>query len=163
MENDNKSGAIMRRRLRRAAGQLVEDSSLRDHLTDEQAQLLIDWGLKLVEQTAERTASLPDEDAAPVLEEKVTAVRTIMQLVNRMMAPLAGDSSSPAEDKIDEQMTRLLKNLAWLSGEATRLGHLRQVEKFNQIRSRPEPVPDEAFEQLMQLIQIENKAGEEEE
>lgn len=146
--------------MRRAAGQLMEDSSLRSYLVDEQAQQLLDWGFAQVEQAAARTAKLPDDDAMPVLEDKVAAVRTVMQLVNRIVGAL-GEAAGEV-DPVEDQMKRLLKNLHWLTGRPTTMAHLMRVVKFN--RKVPELDSDSAFQLLMDLIRVQPAAaGEEEE
>ena len=158
MDEKQSPAGQARRRLRRAAGQLMEDSSLRSYLTDEQAQQLLEWGLAHVEPAAARTANLPDDDAMPVLEEKVAAVRSVMHLVNR----LVGTAGETAEgDVVDDQMTRLLKNLHWLTGQPTTMAHLVRVGKFN--HKRPELDSDSAFQHLIDLIRVKPAAAEEEE
>lgn len=164
MDDPTSTNRRIRQRLRRSAGQLVEDSSVRDHLTDELAQPLIDWGLAQVEQTAVRTAHLPDETAAPLLEEKVTAVRTIMRLVNELMQPITEQAAEPdSDDMVEEKIIRLFKNLTWLTNQPVGLAHLRQVDAFLQIRRQPSPDPAAAFQPLMTLLKMENVPTEEEE
>lgn len=159
--NEKQSAARQtRRRLRRAAGQLMEDSTLRSYPTDEQAQQLLDWGFAQAEQVAARTANLPDDDAMPILEEKVAAVRSVMQLVNRIVGALS-EPHREAED-VGDQMKRLLKNLYWLTGQPTTFAHLARVGKFN--HKRPELDRESAFQRLMDILQVQPAAsGEEEE
>ena len=82
---EQQSSRELRRRLRKTAAILVEDSSVRAELTDEQGKELIKWGMDLIEAEAAQTADLPDEEAMPLLEEKTTAVRTTMLLVNKLV------------------------------------------------------------------------------
>ncbi|HEX6383350.1 MAG TPA: hypothetical protein VF177_01650 [Anaerolineae bacterium] len=159
MDEKQSSSDRVQRRLRRAAGQLMEDSTLRSHLGDEQAQQLLNWGLAQVEQAAVRTANLPDDDAMPVLEEKVAAVRSVMQLVNRIVGTV--EETAGEGDVVDDQMTRLLKNLHWLTGQPTTMAHMVHVGKFN--RQRPQMDSDSAFHRLMDLIQVNPAATKEEE
>jgi hypothetical protein len=159
MSEANKPGSQLRRRLRRAAGQLAEDSSLRSFLTDEQAQQLLEWGMAHVRQEANRTANLPDEDAAPLLEERVTAVRSVMQLVNRLMGSLA--EAADGDELIDDRAIRLLKNLSWLTGQPSNMGHMRRVEQFK--RGRADKDKEKAFQALLDLIQSKPATIEEQE
>lgn len=159
MDEKQSAAGQTRRRLRRAAGQLMEDSSLRSYLTDEQAQQLLEWGLAQVEQAAARTASLPDDDAMPVLEERVAAVRSTMQLVNRIVGAI-GEAAGEV-DPVEDQMTRLLKNLHWLTGRPPTMAHLMRVVKFK--RKVPELDSDSAFQLLMDLIRVQPAPAEEEE
>ena len=144
----------LRRRLRKTAARLVEDSSVRAELTDEQGKELIKWGMDKIEAEAVRTVDLPTEEAIPLLEEKTTAVRTTMLLVNKLVRP--GDS----EEDTADQLTRLLKNLAWLTERPSSFAHLRRVEKFKQHRANLSQ--DEAFRLLMDLLQLEAASDEEE-
>ena len=145
----------IRRRLRKTAALLVEDSSVRDELTDEQGKELIKWGMDHIEAEAQRTADLPDEEAMPLLEEKTTAVRSTMLLVNKLVRGVES-----AEDTAD-QLTRLLKNLSWLTGQPSGLPHLRRVEKFKKGRANDNLTRDNAFRLLMDLLQLETSEEEE--
>jgi hypothetical protein len=145
----------IRRRLRKTAALLVEDSSVRDELTDEQGKELIKWGMDHIEAEAQRTADLPDEEAMPLLEEKTTAVRSTMLLVNKLVRGVES-----AEDTAD-QLTRLLKNLSWLTGQSSGLPHLRRVEKFKKGRANDNWSRDNAFRLLMDLLHLETSEEEE--
>lgn len=145
----------IRRRLRKTAALLVEDSSVRDELTDEQGKELIKWGMAHIEAEAQRTADLPDEEAMPLLEEKTTAVRSTMLLVNKLVRGVES-----AEDTAD-QLTRLLKNLSWLTGQPSGLPHLRRVEKFKKGRTNDNWSRDNAFRLFMDLLQLETSEEEE--
>lgn len=144
---DERSSRELRRRLRKTAALLVEDSSVRAELTDEQAKKLIKWGMDKIEAEAARTAAMATEEAIPLLEEKTTAVRTIMLLVNKLVR-LAG-----TEEDIADQLTRLLKNLAGLNKQPPGLPHLRRIEKFK--KSQDSLNHDTAFRLLMDLLQLE--------
>ena len=150
---EQRSSRELRRRLRKTAALLVEDSSVRAELTDKQAKQLIKWGLAQIEGEAARTADLPTEEALPLLEEKTTAVRTIMLLVNKLVRP--GDA---AEDTAD-QLTRLLKNLSWLTKRAMSIPHLLRVEKFK--KHQDTMSQDDAFRLLMDLLKFETSDEEE--
>jgi hypothetical protein len=143
----------IRRRLRKTAALLVEDSSVRSELTDEQGKELIKWGMAQIEAEAARTADLPDEEAMPLLEEKTTAVRTTMLLVNKLVR------GAESEEDTAEQLTRLLKNLSWLTGRPSGLPHLRRVEKFK--KGRANLSHDNAFRLLMDLLRLETSEEEE--
>lgn len=152
MTEANKPSGQLRRRLRRATGRLMEDSSLRSHLTDDQAQQLMDWGLAQVEETAVRTADLSDDEAAPRLEETVTAVRGVMQMVNRMVGTqtaAAGDGTA-ATATVEERMRRLIDNLCALTGQEAGFAYLKQAAQVKQ--QWPQMDRESAFSQLMDLI-----------
>lgn len=152
---DQQPSRQTRRRLRKTAALLVEDSSVRDELTDEQAKKLIKWGMDHIEAEAQRTADLPDEEAMPLLEEKTTAVRTTMLLVNKLVR------GADSEEETADQLIRLLKNLSWLTGRPSGLLHLRRVEKFKKGRVKDNLSREDAFRLLMDLLRL--KSSEEEE
>ena len=142
---------IARLRARRWAELLMEDSSLRSNLDDEQATPLLNWGLAQIKIAALATADLPDEEAEPRLEKDATAVKLIMQGVN----DLVGSIGQPLTfDVIDDTMTRILKNHRWLTNEPPAPSRLKNVERFNQARQQEDRAA--AFQALMALIEIGN-------
>ena len=90
----------------------------------------------------------------PLLEKKTTAVRTTMLLVNKLVRP--GDTE---EEDTADQLTRLLKNLSWLTERPSGMAHLRRVEKFKKHRATLSQ--DDAFRLLMDLLQLEMSDEEE--
>jgi hypothetical protein len=104
MKNTIESTEV-RRRHQMAAERLLENSSLRDALTDEQAQQLLDWALAQVRQTAVRTANLPDNDAEPVLDETTTAVSQVMKQINRLVDGAGAIDEREFEDRCRQLAT----------------------------------------------------------
>jgi len=147
--NETKS-EIVRARLKRWFEPILEDPGWRSHLIDAQAEQLLAWGLAQVEQTAVRTQDLPDEDAAPVLEKDSTAVRLIMEGINDLIGTIG---KPPEFDLVDDIMTRVLKNLRWLTNQPLRPDNLRRVSQFNQAREAEDR--DTAFKHLLALIQTD--------
>jgi len=78
-----------------------------------------------------------------------------MLLVNKLVRGVES-----AEDTAD-QLTRLLKNLSWLTGQPSGLPHLRRVEKFKKGRANDNLTRDNAFRLLMDLLQLETSEEEE--
>lgn len=140
---------IARQRARQWAELLMEDSSLRSNLDDDQATPLLNWGLAQVKMTALATANLPDEEAEPKLEKDTTAVKLIMHGIN----DLIGSIGQPLTfDVIDDTMTRILKNHRWLTNEPPTPSRLKNVERFNQAREQEDRAA--AFAALMALIEL---------
>ena len=147
MSDERRKRRILRRRGQVYAEQLMENSSLRDNLEDEQATQLLDWGLQQVKDSVKKTANLPEEDAQPTIEKETTAVRLIMQGVN----DLVGSVGKPLEfDIIDDTMTRVLKNLRWLTEAPPKPQQLNAVAQFQQARQDDDKA--RAFQALMQLV-----------
>lgn len=137
-------------RLKRWFEPILERPGWRSHLVDAQAEQLLNWGMKQVQETAVRTQALPDEDADPVLEKDSTAVRLIMAGVNDLIGTIG---QPPEFDLVDDIMTRVLKNLRWLTNQPLRPDNLRHVSQFNQARNDEDR--DAAFQHLLALIQTD--------
>lgn len=94
------SSSIPERRVRKrekyAAGMILENSSLRRHLQDAEAEPLIRWALATLAAAAQRTASLPDDDAYATLEQRVEQIGGIMRLINHYMAALRAPEQAEA-------------------------------------------------------------------
>ena len=147
---NEKGTDIGRVRLKRWFAPILDEAGWRSNLVDAQAEQLLQWGLAQVEQTAVRSQTLPDEDADPLLEKDSTAVRLIMEGVNDLMGTIG---QPPAFDLVDDTMTRVLKNLRWLTNQPLRPENLRRVSQFNQARDTADR--DAAFQQLLALIQTD--------
>lgn len=139
---------FVRARLKRWFEPILEEQEWRSNLVDVQAEQLLAWGLTQVEQTAVRSQALPDEDADPLLEKDSTAVRLIMAGVNDLMDTIG---KPPEFDLVDDTMTRVLKNLRWLTDRPLRSDNLRCVSQFNQAREAEDR--EAAFRSLLALIQ----------
>ncbi len=139
-------------RVRPYTDPLLENSSLRDNLTDEQAAALWDWGTVVITQKAALTAQFPDEEANHILEQTSTAVRLIMQGVN----DLVGSVGRPLTfDVIDDTMMRLLKNLHWLTDRRLTAAQQASRAAFSQARGAGDV--DAAFAALLALISSEDR------
>ncbi len=141
---------IVRSRLKLWFGPILDEPGWRSNLVDAQAEQLLQWGMAQVEATAVRTQHLPDDDADPLLEKDGTAVRLIMAGINDLMGTIG---KQPEFDLVDDTMTRVLKNLRWLTNQPLRPDNLRHVNHFNQARSAEER--EAAFHHLLALIQTD--------
>jgi hypothetical protein len=147
--------AEARRRHQMAAERLMENSSLRDGLTDEQAQQLLDWGLALIRQTAVRTANLPDDDAEPVLEEVTTAVSQVMKQINRLVDGAGTMDENEFEERW-QQLTAALPQLKVAPPAAEQIAPCRTLISGSDSQSR-----ESLFAYLMALLQpLDNQHGQ---
>jgi hypothetical protein len=145
------SNHLIQQRARPYTEPLLENSSLRDNLTDEQAAALLAWGTAVINEKAVLTTQFPDKEANRIMEQTSTDVRLIMQ----GMKDLVGDVGRPlAFDVIDDTMMRLLKNLRWLTDRRLTSGQQAQREAYNQ--ARDEGDADAAFAALLALISFED-------
>jgi hypothetical protein len=138
----------LRKRQRRAAERLLDNSTLRDALSDDQGKQLLDWGLAQTDAAAERTAKLPDAEADPVLDDQVTAVSDVMRQVNRLVA--AGPSAD--EETTREHLKKLLTGLRAVRQTALTTGQNELVEKLARQDSRQQDTAA-LFADLMSLVQ----------
>lgn len=141
---------IVRARLKFWFEPILDEPGWRSNLVDDQADQLLHWGMAQVEETAVRTQNLPDDDADPLLEKDSTAVRLIMEGINDLMGTIGKD---PTFDLVDDTMTRVLKNLRWLTNQPLRPDNLRRVSQFNQARSDEDR--EAAFQHLLALVQTD--------
>jgi hypothetical protein len=138
----------LRKRQRQAAERLLDNSSLRDALTDDQGKQLLDWGLAQTDAAAARTAKLPDAEADPALEDHVTAVSDVMRQVNRLVAVWPSADEETARD----HLKKLLTGLRAVRQTALTKSQNQLLEELAQQDSR---LQDSAalFADLMRLIQ----------
>lgn len=69
---------------------ILSDSALRDGLTDQEAQPLIDWGLARAEEIGSQIAALPAAEIEIVLEEKQYALLKLMTRITWIAIHRAG-------------------------------------------------------------------------
>jgi hypothetical protein len=138
----------LRKRQRRAAERLLDNSSLRDALTDEQGKQLLDWGLAQTDAAAQRTAKLPDAEADPALDDHVTAISDVMRQVNRLVAIWP----SADEESIRDNLKKLLTGLRAVRQTALTTSQNELLEKLAQPESKQQDTAA-LFADLMGLIQ----------
>lgn len=90
----------LRQRGRMAAEPLLENSSLRDNMDDDQAQQLLDWGLAHTKAKVEQTITLPEEEAVPEIEKQVSAVSRVMHHLNKLVQQLPKASEAEVQQEL---------------------------------------------------------------
>ena len=101
---------VARRRYRRMAERLTENSSLRDELDDEKAKELLDWGSGYLKKVADKTADLPDETADNILETEADRVSAVMRQVNQLVRAINVQDPQQMVDSYTS-LTQRLKEL----------------------------------------------------
>ena len=133
------------------AGAILENSSLRNALDDDQAEQLIDWALSKLRAELDRTKTLPDDDALAVVEplsDKVSAVmRSLNRFVDAMRVP------PPPEDEDDAWSQRLIAGVQAIRQTDIAPENALNIEAIYLDRSYLGI--QTAFEQLMDIIQQE--------
>lgn len=108
---------------KKAVESILGDASLRDELTDDEAQPLIDWGLAQVAQIARRASLMASTEA---VEAALDDVRRLMKRVNRVVRHRAlGDAEAVRSD-----LERMGALSARLFGDAVPRAALSQVDAF---------------------------------
>ena len=138
---------MIRQRLRPFILPLYEDSRLRAQLQDAQAEQLLGWGAEQLQKTAARTIKLPEEDARPLLEKDATAIQLIITGVNDLLRRL---NAPPDYDVVDDTLTRMLKNLHWLTETPLHSSQRQHLRGFYNARKAQDR--DLAFRNLLYLI-----------
>lgn len=148
MEERDSDSRTIKRRYRRAAERIYENSSLRDELNDEQAKRLLDWGNSYLKKVADETAELADEDAETVLDEKTEQVSNVMRQVNQLTKSVAvGDSQ-----EMSAQLRALRKGIDGLkdvSGDSS--------AELEQVTDLSEAERSQVFESLMSVLDGEEE------
>lgn len=150
---DRSAQATRRRRYREAGEPLTEDSSVRDALVDAEAQQLLNWGLKQVEQEVDRTLDLEDEKARAHLESFSGRVRAVMRQVNDLMAKLPESSDATAWEALLLLTQRLQ---ALYPGSPTHSQSMR--EAFDLAQKRHTLDRDQLFKEIMDILPGESNS-----
>jgi hypothetical protein len=108
---------VVRKRYRQAAERLMENSSLRDELNDEQAKRALDWGNEYLKKVADETADLADSDADHILETQSEQVSGVIHQANQLTRAI--NNKDPRQ--LSDHYTALTKNLDKLKGTAGEL------------------------------------------
>lgn len=140
----------VRKRTRGVATLLLDNSSLRDALTDEQGQPLLDWGIAQLKAEARRTIDLPEEDILPLLEERAGTVANLMRYFNRYIQTFSNPS---AVEQLPGEVTWLEKvmiELELLSGGTLSVSSYEALDSLQQ--QNAQLTADFAFAQLMQIV-----------
>lgn len=143
----------VRKRTRGVATLLLDNSSLRDALTDEQGQPLLDWGIAQLKAEARRTIDLPEEDILPLLEERAGTVANLMRYFNRYIQTFSNPS---AVEQLPGEVTWLEKvmiELELLSGGTLSVSSYEALDSLQQ--QNAQLTADFAFAQLMQIVSKE--------
>jgi hypothetical protein len=92
-----------RRRL--AIEMILESESLTDDLQDDEAEILLDWGLAQVEAYALATQEIADEkEARLAIDQGVTTVRRTVRFINDLVA----ERMDMSDGEMVEELLRLI-------------------------------------------------------
>ena len=109
-------------RKRLAIEMILESESLTDDLQDDEAGILLDWGLTQAEAYALATQEITDkEETRLALDQGVTTVRRAMRFINDLVAERM--------DLSDGEMLEKLLHLISLAGELPRVQALAGKEE----------------------------------
>ena len=139
----------VRKREKYAAGMILENSALRRQLDDAQAEPLIRWALSRLTAAAQRTASLPDDDAYALLEQRVGQIGGVMRLINHYMAALRAPENAEAYDG-PPWMDALRQGLASLTPEGLDAQTEAALTAF--WRSAPPDSAETAYNRLLHIL-----------
>jgi hypothetical protein len=101
-------------RKRLAIEMILKSEGLTDHLQDDEAEILLDWGMTQVEAYALVTQEIADEEEARLaIDQGVTKVRRAMRFINDLVAERV--------DLSDGEMVEKLLHLIFLARELPRV------------------------------------------
>lgn len=109
-------------RKRLAIEMLLKSEGLTDHLQDNEAEILLDWGMAQAEAYALVTQeTAKEEEARLAIDQGVTKVRRAMRFINNLLAERM--------DLSDGEMAEKLLHLISLAGELPRVQALAGEEE----------------------------------
>ena len=127
------SDSELEARKRLAIEILLESESLTDDLQDDEAEILLDWGLAQAEACALATQEIANEEEARLaLDQGVTTVRRAMRLVNDIVAERM--------DLGDGEMVEDLLRLVSLVKDLPRVQVIASAEEEEEILEEEEDV-----------------------
>ena len=85
MRNQNSQATIASRQ-ERAASRILDDESLRDSLTDDEFQPILDWALAVTDRVAASTTDLTDDAADKTIEAGIQVIREVTFMVQETLA-----------------------------------------------------------------------------
>ncbi|HSM55164.1 MAG TPA: hypothetical protein VK879_03335 [Candidatus Sulfomarinibacteraceae bacterium] len=136
---------------RQAVEQLLGDESLRDALTDDQAQRLLDWALSRLEREAQQAAELPAETARATLEARLDQVRQVMKHANRLVEELP----DAAQGRMRESMLHFVEALCEVDSRAVQVNDVMALEELASEREALDS--GTIFERLMAIVRQEDE------
>ncbi len=104
-------------RKRLAIEMILKSEGLTDHLQDDEAETLLDWGLAQAEAYALATQEIADEEEARLaIDQGVTTVRRAMRFINDLVA-----------ERMDLSDGEMVEELLHLISLARELPHVQAV------------------------------------
>lgn len=137
-------------RVRRAAENILNNASLGGDLMDDEAQMLLDWGLGLAERFARSTHTMDDIQAEPVLDEGLTALRRTMRRVGKLVGELSLADPKTAQ----KRLTKALEAADQLPGVQVQPPDDLQAE-LDALRELP---PGQALERVLSWFSLGGEA-----
>ena len=80
----------VRKRSRNAGEQIIANGALRDHMSDQQAEMMVEWSLDQIEAKAKATIALEDKAAEAGLNHLVKQMSAIIKEVDTLLGLLPG-------------------------------------------------------------------------
>ncbi len=147
------SSREMRRRLRQWGERLFENEGLRDSLNDDQANRVLEWGMKQLTAAAHQTLPLDENVAQEKMEDIWLTVSRIIRQVNTFTAMLptvvddgeAGVLVDAFAGSVSE-LTGQMVNYEWIEGLVEKRGEMDAAATFDHLMSilvtQPEVMPE---------------------
>lgn len=98
----------LRKRSRNAGERISTNPGLRDHMTDEQAEKVVNWTLDQVDAEVERTKILSDKEVEPVLDHLVERMTGIIKQIDTLVGELPGNTNALKATAAYERFVNLI-------------------------------------------------------
>ena len=114
-------------RKRLAIEMILESESLTDDLQDDEAEILLDWGLAQAEAYALATQETADEEEARLaLDQGVTTIQRAMRLINDLVA----ERMELSDEEMVEELLRLVSLVSELPNVQVTAGEEKEEEEI---------------------------------
>lgn len=111
------SDSELKARKRLAIEMVLESESLTDDLEDDEAEILLDWGLAQAEAYALATQEIADEEEARLaIDQGVMVIRRAMRFINDLVA-----------ERMDLSDGEMVEELLQLTSLARELPHIQVI------------------------------------
>lgn len=114
---------------------ILENSALRDGLTDDQAQPLIDWGLALADEVGAKIDQMPADDLETNYETYASALLKLMTRITWVATYRSSKGEAWTQDtlaKLNELNRTLRGESAPQISETTMHGYAQQIDGLDQ-------------------------------
>jgi hypothetical protein len=131
-------------RIRQAAEQILDDESLTGELQDQEAQVLLDWGIAQSRRLCEQTLEMDDAEAEEYLSTVLPNLRFAIRRTNKLLGSMARIDAG----MIADGLTGIFESCALIPG----LSSAPPDDLANLAGTLAELLPADALTRILSLL-----------